>query len=79
MLTVESSVNHLVIRSLNMVFLKSKANRNRRYVKLRSHEKGASRERVKESSVTYASQSEIDASISFLLKEYSETFRRLAE
>lgn len=62
-----------------MAFLKSKANRDRRYRKQRSHEKCASCERVKESSVTYASQSEIDASISFLLKKYSETFRRLAE
>lgn len=63
-----------------MAFLiKRKANRYSQYVKQRSREKGASRERVKESIVTYASPSEIDESISFLLKEYSETFRRLAE
>lgn len=62
-----------------MVFLKSKANRDKRYVKQRGHEKGASCERVKESSVTYVSKSEIDASINFLLKKYADTFRRLAE
>ena len=62
-----------------MVFLKRKDNRYSRHVKQRSHEKGDSRERVKESNVTYASQSEIDESISYLLKKYSDTFRRLAE
>jgi len=62
-----------------MAFLKRKANRYSRYVRQRSNEKCASRERVKESILTYASQSEIDESISFLLKKYSDTFRRLAE
>ena len=36
-------------------------------------------ERTSTQKITYASQSEIDASINFLLKKYADTFRRLAE
>lgn len=63
-----------------MLIRKSNCNWNKRSIKSKNGEK---RSRIEEHTstqkITYASQSEIDASINFLLKKYADTFRRLAE
>ncbi len=63
-----------------MLIRKSNGNWNKRSMKSKIGEKRSRiNERTSTQKITYASQSEIDASIKFLLKEYAETFRRLAE
>lgn len=63
-----------------MPIRKSKYNWNKRSIKSKIGEKMSRiEERTSTQKITYASQSEIDASINFLLKKYADTFRRLAE
>ena len=63
-----------------MLIRNSKYNWNKRSMTLKIGEKSSHiNERTYTQKITYASQSEIDASINFLLKKYADTFRRLAE
>lgn len=63
-----------------MLIRKSNGNWNKRSMKSKIGEKRSHiNERTSTQKITYASQSEIDASINFLLKKYADTFRRLAE
>ena len=63
-----------------MLIRKSNGNWNKRSMKSKIGEKMSRiNERTSIQKITYATQSEIDASINFLLKKYADTFRRLAE
>lgn len=63
-----------------MIIRKKHGYKNRRHLKANvSEKKSHTNERTVDSSITYVSQSEIDASIKILLKKYADTFRRLAE
>lgn len=63
-----------------MLIRKSNGNRNKRSKKSKFGEKRSHiNEHTSTQKITYATQSEIDASINFLLKKYADTFRRLAE
>lgn len=44
-----------------------------------SKKKTCTNERIANTRITYASQSEIEATANLILKKYAETFRRLAE
>ena len=63
-----------------MLIRKSNCNWNKRSIKSKIGEKKSRiDERTSTQKITYATQSEIDASINFLLKKYADTFRSLAE
>ena len=69
-----------MFRSKTMRISKSNYNLNKRTRKLKDGEESSlMNERISTQKITYASQSEIDESIKFLLKKYADTFRRLAE
>ena len=63
-----------------MLIRKSKYNWNKRSIKSKIGEKKSRiDERTSTQKISYATQSEIDASLNFLLIKYADTFRRLAE
>lgn len=63
-----------------MKIRKSNYNLNKRSRKFKNGEKRhLINKRTSSQKITYASQSEIDESINYLLKKYADTFIRLAE
>lgn len=63
-----------------MLIRKSNCNWNKRSMKSKNEEKRSCiNKRTSTQKITYASQSEIDESINYLLKKYADTFIRLAE
>ncbi|MBQ8037510.1 MAG: hypothetical protein IJ268_10990 [Proteobacteria bacterium] len=48
-------------------------------LKTRNRKESQANERAAHERLIYVSRSELDASISFLLKKYADTFKRLAE
>ena len=80
MVSVAIEQSELTYKDRTMIIRKKHGYKNRRHLKVNvSEKKSHTNERTVDSSITYVSQSEIDASIKILLKKYADTFRRLSE